>query len=233
MKKFMLMAAMMVAVVSAKAQFEPGTLSIQPKIGFSGATMTNIPNLHIGKGIGTEIKMDNTPIVGFVVGGEFEYQLTKRFSVAAGLGYSLQGSGWEDYEIRAGSNYAKLKDARIEMGYMTVPVVANVYLFKGFAIKAGVQFGMLTNAKVKATFESNIDGERVHDDDSNDIKDKCNKMDVSIPVGVSYQFSGVPIVIDGRFNIGVTDVFKKEALDGQKNSQNVVFQATVGYKFAL
>ena len=233
MKKIMLMAAMLVAVVSAKAQFEPGTFSIQPKIGFSGATMTNIPNLHFGKQFGADIKMDNTPIAGFVVGGEFEYQLTKRFSVAAGLGYSLQGSGWEDYEIRDGSDYAKLKDARIELGYLTVPVVANVYLFKGFALKAGVQLGMLTNAKVKAATEMEIEGRKQSNDDSKDIKDRCNKMDVSIPVGVSYQFPGVPIVIDGRFNIGVTDVFKKEELDGQKNSQNVVFQMTVGYKFAL
>ena len=34
MKKIMMIAAMMVATVSAKAQFEPGTFSLQPKAGF-------------------------------------------------------------------------------------------------------------------------------------------------------------------------------------------------------
>ena len=35
MKKLMIIAAMMVATVSANAQFEPGTFSLQPKIGMT------------------------------------------------------------------------------------------------------------------------------------------------------------------------------------------------------
>ena len=61
-----------------------------------------------------------------------------------------------------------------------------------------------------------------------------NKWDISIPVGVSYQVPTIPIVIDGRLNLGLTDIFKKDVLEsGQKNCQNVVFQLTVGYKFKL
>ena len=51
------------------------------------------------------------------VGPEFEYFVSSRFSFAAGLNYSQQG--------------ADLKDTNVEwkVDYLTVPVVANVYLF--------------------------------------------------------------------------------------------------------
>ena len=60
------------------------------------------------------------------------------------------------------------------------------------------------------------------------IKDGVEKMDIAIPVGVSYQFK-VPIVIDARYNIGLMNVSKENGED----FKNQVFQITVGYKFAL
>jgi hypothetical protein len=44
--------------------------------------------------------MDNTAIAGFTIGGEFEYQISKHFSLAAGLGYSLQGSGLGGLQVQ-------------------------------------------------------------------------------------------------------------------------------------
>ena len=65
-------------------------------------------------------------------------------------------------------------------------------------------------------------------------KYNCNKVDISIPVGVSYQVPTIPIYIDGRVNIGLSDIVKKEYMGaGEKNCKNQVFQLTVGYKFAL
>ena len=122
MKKLMMIAAMMVAAVSANAQFEPGTFSIQPKAGFSIAWLTNMPKLPIS----TNTTLDKSPIVGAVIGAEAEYQLTNMISLAAGVNYSLQGSGWEDYELKSGSDKVELKDAKVELGYITIPVVTSI-----------------------------------------------------------------------------------------------------------
>lgn len=222
MKKFMLMAAMMVAVVSAKAQFEPGTFSLQPKMGGQVAWLSNMPQLPIARGY----EMDKSALAGFVIGGEAEYQLTDKFSVAGGLNYSLQGSAWSDLSV---PGIFDLKDAKFELGYVTVPVTANLYLFEGFAVKAGVQFGFLTDAKVKATSESSVDGVTLKVESDLDMKDQCEKFDLSIPIGVSYQFK-VPIVLDLRYNLGLTKVNKNSA---NKDSKNNVVSFTVGYKFAL
>lgn len=222
-----MIAAMMVAAVSANAQFEPGTFSIQPKAGFSIAWLSNMPKLPIS----TNTTLDKSPVAGVVIGAEAEYQLTNMISLAAGVNYSLQGSGWEDYELKSGNNKVELKDAKVELGYITIPVVANFYLFKGFAVKAGIQPGFLTNAKMKATIKGEMDGSNMTTDVDNDMKDECKKFDLSVPIGVSYQFK-VPVTLDLRYNLGVTKV-NKESVSGVDDSKNNVISLTVGYKFAL
>ena len=221
MKKIMMIAAMMVAAVSANAQFEPGTFSIQPKAGFSVAWLTNMPKIPIS----ASTSIDKSPTVGAVIGAEAEYQLTDKFSLAAGLGYSLQGSGWENYS----EGGVELKDAKIELGYITIPVVANFYIFKGFAVKAGIQPGFLTNAKMKYKVEGKSSSGNLSLDYDQSIKDDCEKFDLSVPMGISYQFQA-PVVIDLRYNLGVSKVFKGSS---DEKSKNNVVQLTVGYKFAL
>ena len=124
----------------------------------------------------------------------------------------------------------------ISLGYIKIPIVANWYIFKGFAVKTGVQFGFLTSA----TFNTLVKGKSDYGDGTErktdiytsiDVMDNFKKFDFSIPVGVSYQFK-VPITIDARYQIGLTRLNKYNE-EGIKNSKNSVFTVTVGYKFAL
>ena len=225
MKKLMMIAAMMVAAVSANAQFEPGTWSIQPKIGGTLSRVSNMPNFKFGKIGNTNLDVDKSIYTGALIGAEFEYQVAQPFSVAAGLNFSMQGCKWGDFEIKKDGDYAKAKDLKMELNYLNIPIVTNFYLFKGFAIKAGVQFGFLTSANLK--FELKDEKENLNYDRS--FKDNCNKVDISIPMGISYQVPTIPIYIDGRYNLGLTNINK----DGDVNYKNQVFQLTVGYKFAL
>ena len=54
---------------------------------------------------------------------------------------------------------------------------------------------------------------------------KANTFDLSIPVGLSYEYNN--FVLDGRYNFGVTNIAKGV------NTKNSVFQFTLGYKFEL
>ena len=220
MKKLFIVAVMAVAAIGANAQskVKAGTWSIQPKL---GATITSITNMDYDSKIpGATGKAEYQTFVGATIGGEVEYQVTDRFSVAAGVGYIMQGKQWDDYKF---GGYEE-KEQKVELGYVNVPVVANYYIFKGLAVKAGVQFAFLTNAKEKGTLVSGNTETTV----SNDVKNQCNTFDFSIPVGVSYEFDN-HIVIDARYNIGITNVNK----NGNVNCRNSVFLATVGYKFRL
>jgi hypothetical protein len=62
-----------------------------------------------------------------------------------------------------------------------------------------------------------------------DYKDACNKVDLSIPIGLSYEYQS--FVIDARYNWGLTNLWKNDTRSSK--SHNSVFMFSVGYKFAL
>lgn len=193
MKKVLLAAALMISSVAAFAQHAVGTVTIQPKVGLNIANFTDAD--------------DADARVGFVAGAELEYQASDIFSISAGALYSQQGCKGKE----GGLSLTQKLD------YINVPVMANVYVAPGFAVKLGVQPGFKVNAEAEAKNGSN----RFAAGNSSEF----NSVDFSIPVGVSYEFSNV--VIDARYNWGLTKPIK------DLDNKNTVFQFTVGYKFAL
>ena len=191
MKKLFLMAVMALATVSSFAQHRVGTVTIQPKVGLSLANVT---------------KGDGDIRVGAVAGAEFEYQVSDIFSLSAGALYSMQGCKGE----------VEGYDATVKLDYLNVPILANVYVAKGLAVKLGIQPGF--NVTSKASLEKS--GTKVTTE-----LDDVESVDFSIPVGLSYEFNN--FVIDARYNLGVSKI-----MDGS-DSKNSVFQFTLGYKFAL
>ena len=195
MKKLMMIAAMMLMSMGAFAQNEVGQFTLKPMVGMTLANITNI---------------DGKIKVGLAAGVEAEYGITETFGVSGGVLYSMEGSKNKDNS-----------DFKTNLDYINVPILANAYLFKGFAVKVGVQPGFLVRAKEKYSNGGiTVDG---------DIKDVCNKVQLSIPIGLSYEYAD--FVLDARYNWGLTNTFKNDNSD--KKSHNSVFMFTLGYKFAL
>ena len=183
MKKFIMMVAMAFATLTASAQAEAGTLTLKPLVGI------NVANITDG---------DGDAKVGLAAGAELGYQLNESFAVTAGAIYSMQG--------------AKSEGVKMNLDYINIPILANYYITKGLAVKAGIQPAFKVKSEAKADVVSvDMDG--------------FKSFDFSIPVGLSYEVSD--FVIDARYNWGMTKVL--EGFD----SKNTVFQFTVGYKFAL
>ena len=196
MKKVMILAVMMVATLTASAQQAVGTWSVTPKVGMNLATVTN----------DDDAKMK----FGLVAGADLTYQIAQPFAISVGAFYSMQGAKAEESELG-------LKvDESINLDYINVPIMANIYVVPGLAIKAGIQpgFNVKHKAKVEAKGES-------YEQDIPDFK----SFDLSIPLGLSYEFSD--FVIDARYNLGLTKL-----VDGA-DGKNSVIQFTVGYKIPL
>jgi hypothetical protein len=104
---------------------------------------------------------------------------------------------------------------------------------KGFSVKAGVQLGMLLSAKEHVSYTEIIpleDGSRQQGDAiprESDISDMRKKVDLSIPLGVSYEFENV--IIDARYLFGLSNIYKTDLV----KSRNSVVQLSVGYRFQL
>ena len=221
MKKMMMMLVMATAALTASAQNEVGQLTLQPKIGLNLANLTNVE--VISNSFTHETESGNMK-GDFAFGVEAEYGITEKFSVAAGILYSRQGTDFGTLKIYGapdGSASEGWDKNQYNLAYLNIPVVANLYFAKGWAIKAGIQPGFLLSAKHK------VDGIGATESYDIDYKDASKTFDLSIPLGLSYEFNN--IVIDGRYNLGLTKVNK----NGDDSNKNSVIQITVGYKFAL
>lgn len=179
-----LAAVMMLSSVATFAQHEEGSLTIQPRVGVNIASLT--------KNDGGKAR------IGLAAGAELEYQVSDIFSLSAGAMYSMQG--------------AKNGNIKLNLDYINVPVMANVYVVPGLAVKLGLQPGFKVNSKVDVLgVSANIPG--------------AKSVDLSLPIGLSYEYKN--FVLDGRYNFGLTKV--NEIGD----SKNSVFQITAGYKFDI
>ena len=123
----------------------------------------------------------------------------------------------------------RVRETAVKTVYLGVPVTINWYVLKGFALKTGLQFSFLTCAKDYSFTEVSRAGTDYKLFAESSIKDDLKKFDISLPIGLSYEFK-VPIVLDLRYNIGLTKVFKG---DGAPDMKNQVFMITGGYKFEL
>ena len=191
--------AMMLASVATFAQNEAGQITIQPKIGLNIANITDAD--------------DANARIGLAAGAEFEYGVTKMFGISAGLIYSMQGAKTtvDDYYGEGDV------DCTMKLDYLNIPILANVYVAKGLAIKLGIQPGFKLSSKLKIEGDgASVEG---------DLDEGVKGFDLSIPVGLSYQYQN--FVLDARYNFGVTKIID------DSDSKNSVFQITLGYKFAL
>jgi hypothetical protein len=196
MKKFMLIATLMVVSLSASAQ----GLFLKPMAGGTVTTMTG------------DVEDDLKMKVGFTAGAELGYHFNNFFALTAGALYTQQGGKVS----REGTENANGEKYNRSLDYLNVPILANVYIIPGLALKAGAQFGFLMRAKKE----------------DEDVKDLFNNTDFSIPVGLSYEMEEA--VIDLRYNIGLSNIAQKGIANIVDNKiRNSVIMLTIGYKIQL
>ena len=222
MKKILVVAALMLSSVSTFAQHAVGSFNLQPKVGVSIANLAEVKGLILdsqlellGVRIADLIEVKGSdPRVGLVAGVEGEYQVSDIFSVSAGVLYSMQGAK-QEFSVLDQKTFKNT----YKLDYINVPIMANVYVTKGLAVKLGVQPGFLISSTTKAEANTFLGT----GSSTNDIKAKS--VDFSIPVGISYEYNNFQL--DARYNWGLTKVFENY------KAKNSVFQITLGYKFDL
>ena len=210
MKKLFFAAAVLMCSLTAFAQSKEGTFNILPKAGINISNLSNKDNAKVK--------------LGFTAGAEAEYQLTKQLSLSAGALFSMQGAKSTTVFREVDNTTKEIREVDIkntmEFDYINVPILANYYIIEGLAVKLGIQPGFNIIAKRKRT-----DGVEKESKNLSDLGVDVRKVDISIPIGVSYEFND--FVVDARFNLGLTEV-----ADLVK-SKNRVFQITFGYQIDL
>ena len=202
-----MIAAMMVATLSAGAQNEVGQFTLKPMVGLNLASMTKAENSKMR--------------VGVAAGIEGEYGVSEKFGVSAGLLYSMQGvkeNGTLNTNISPFGPLSYTGDVTTKLDYLNIPILANYYIVKGLAIKAGIQPGFCVS-KNRALKGTAIAAGKTK------IEDGVKSFQFAIPVGVSYEYQS--FVLDARYNIYVTKALK------ELDSRHSLFTISLGYKFSL
>lgn len=226
------LASSAVAMAQHPAQ---GTISLIPRVGVSMANLAG-EKIYIDA---SNMPMSSRYKTGFMGGIDLDYQMLDNLSISLGAYYAQQGCNYRNNSVEtkgpgntvSGTGYS---DWSTNLDYLNVPLMLNVYVAPGVAVKAGLQVGFALSGKTKYTTtdytktpEGEYKSEKPRDVDI-DLDKTLNKVNFSIPVGFSYEFSNV--ILDARYNIGLTSF---QNIDGFESSKNRVFTISAGYRFAL
>ena len=161
----------------------------------------------------TSISTYNKNKCDFLAGMFAEFKFNKYVGAQAEVLFSRQGTRHKEN----GTKYY------FKFDYVSVPILAKVYIFKGFSFDVGPQFSFLTNSKCK--FKTTpVKGEY------DIVEDLAKNFDFSLDLGLSYDFK-FGMVASLRYNIGMTQVMDKYDRFVDGSNYNRVFQFSLGWKF--
>ncbi len=198
MKKILMLVMAVVTCMTVNAQNEEGETTVMLKGGMNFATLAGDPDAKFK--------------IGYAVGLELEYGLAEKWGLVGGVQYSLQGEKDDKH------------DMNLKLGNINVPLLAQYYIVKGLAVKAGLQLGFLVSKKATVQGE-NYDYDKL--EALGLIPSDFRKFDLAIPMGLSYELGG--FVLDARYNLGLICIFKESA-NYSDTYRNSVIQLTLGYK---
>ncbi|MCV9934167.1 PorT family protein [Flavobacterium sp. LS1R47] len=180
MKKLILVAALFIAT---SATMQAQLLQIGAKAG------VNFANLS-----GTDIQTD--AITSYHAGLVAEIKLLDRFSIQPELLYSTQGATYKN----------ALGEFKDELGYLSIPVMAKIYLSDAFSLEVGPQASFLLSQK-----------------NDFDVKD-AKTFDFALAAGLGFKITK-NIFVQGRYGLGLTEISK------EAKAKNSVFQLSAGFMF--
>ena len=203
----------MLVAVAASAQEADNTRSMSPSFGVKGGV-----NFATVNGDGFDSPDSRT---SFHVGALAEFPLADMFSVQVEALYSGQGFE-QNYNIPPIPFVTEAGNRTIEyqLDYINVPILAKVYLFKGFSLEAGPQFGFLVNEEI----DSDPTG-----DGGDTVTDEAKDFEFGFAGGVTFQ-TEMGLFATARYTQGVTEILE-DRQDSDNKISNSVFQVGIGFKF--
>ncbi|MBV6644406.1 MAG: PorT family protein [Cyclobacteriaceae bacterium] len=180
------------------------------KVGLKGGL--NFPSaeaLGLQDGIQTSDLSGNA---GYHIGAFARLKFSK-FAIQPEVLYSFQSV---DFSLNVPTPGGSATDIKQKISYLTVPVMARIYILSGLNLQIGPQFGFLLTGDVESN-DNDLDG--------SDLKDELSASDISLGVGAGLD---LPFGLDvhARYNIGLKDVNDTADAEEAKNS---VFQVSVGF----
>lgn len=170
-------------------------------IAASSLTFAQTFGAKAGLNVANVSEIDGNSKIGFNAGLFMNAPIAKNFSIQPEVLYNGVGS--------------KDGDLKLNLDYISVPVMFQYNATPEFYLEAGPQFGFLIGSKLK------------NNSYSVDFKDAMETFDFGVGLGAGYYFTP-NFGLTARYTAGITDVLKNNPGDAAKNN---VFQVGLAYKF--
>ncbi|KAB1232405.1 porin family protein [Chryseobacterium viscerum] len=168
--------------------------------------------LKAGLNVSNLSNMDMNSKAGFYGGVFVNIPVSKDFSIQPEVLYSTVGA-----KEKGG------REAKLNLEYVSIPVMFQYKALSNFYVEAGPQFSFLTDARLK------------DDVSSLQLKNATRGFDFGIGLGAGYNFTK-NIGVNVRYTAGLSDIVNKSqryhyGYDRSGSVKNNVFQVGVNYKF--
>lgn len=177
----------------------PSTSTSKIKFGLkAGLNVSNLSN------------MDMNSKAGFYGGVFVNIPVAKDFSIQPEVLYSATGAKEKG-----------VSNAKLNLEYLSVPVMFQYKALPNFYVEAGPQFNFLIDARLKKSESTSL------------LKNGTQSFDFGIGLGAGYYITK-NIGINVRYTAGLSDIVKTKyhyGYDREGSVRNGVFQVGVNYKF--
>jgi hypothetical protein len=150
-------------------------------------------------------------LAGFNGGVYANIPIANSFSFSPEIVYSGQGAKWDATDVTA--------EYSVHANYLNIPLLAKYTHSSGFNVETGPQIGFLLSAKAKS--------QGVSADDKSAFK----STDFSWAFGIGYDLSSIPVGIEFRYNLGISNIANNNGGNGTSSgtARNSVFQLGLRY----
>lgn len=180
-----------------------GTLSFAQEKAASSASPVRF-GLKAGLNVST-ISSDDAKAKAGIYGGVFaNIPVASDFSIQPEVLYNGMGAKNRDYS-----------DVRLNLDYISVPVMVQYNVLPALYLEAGPQFSFAINKKIKG------------DGGSADVSRFYKGFDFGLGLGAGYYFEQ-GFGVTARYVAGLTDIIENNQTDAIRNG---VFQVGIAYKF--
>lgn len=152
--------------------------------------------------------------VGFYAGAFMNAPIAQNFSIQPEVLYN-----------NLGAKVANNSDYKLNMDYISIPVMFQYNATPEFYLEAGPQFSFLVNSKFSGPNNTLVNLANQFNN-----KDNYNTFDFGLGLGAGYYFTQ-NIGITARYVAGFTDITNKDAFGSDAKVKNNNFQLGLAYKF--
>jgi outer membrane immunogenic protein len=209
MRKLILSVALLATMTVSQAQEKSETVKFGAKAGL------NLSSASVKNSIDSDINV----LTGFYLGGFVSIPVASKFTFQPELLYSMQG--YKEYLNDRGNIF----DAKVELNYISVPMVFQYNFVDKFYAEVGPQLDVLMSAKASQT-STYVSSNTTKTRDDIDVKEFYKSFVVGVDLGVGYHITD-NVFANVRYHLGVSN-----SLDSEETKvKQRVLQIGLGYSF--